>query len=87
MQEIRPDWYHNMSSVLDAGPVVRTNQLDYDDEVIHKSLQYIYDHVRYHGDQPFSLTVSMTHPHDPYNIERPVITCSFPLNLGFLGAC
>ena len=57
-----------MSSVIDAGPVVRTNQLDYDDEVVYKSKQYLYDHVRYRKDQPFSLTVSMTHPHDPYNM-------------------
>ncbi|HYQ50175.1 MAG TPA: sulfatase-like hydrolase/transferase, partial [Pseudomonas sp.] len=25
----RPSWYHNMSSVLQAGPCVRTNQLDF----------------------------------------------------------
>lgn len=59
-----------MSSVLDAGPVVRTNQLDYDDEVVYKSTQYLYDHVRFRNGQPFSLTVSMTHPHDPYNMTR-----------------
>ncbi|PGH02636.1 choline-sulfatase [Blastomyces parvus] len=64
--EVRPDWYHDMSSVMQAGPCVRTNQLDYDDEVIYKSTQYLYDHARYRRDQPFCLTVSMTHPHDPY---------------------
>ncbi|GAM42519.1 hypothetical protein TCE0_044r16573 [Talaromyces pinophilus] len=68
--EVRPDYYHNMSSVLDAGPVVRTNQLDYDEEVIYKSTQYLYDHVRHRGDQPFCLTVSMTHPHDPYAMTK-----------------
>ena len=59
-----------MSSVLDAGPVVRTNQLDFDDEVVYKSTQYLYDHVRFRNGQPFSLTVSMTHPHDPYNMTK-----------------
>ncbi|KAJ9359059.1 putative choline sulfatase [Paecilomyces variotii] len=68
--EIRADWYHNMSSVEEAGPVARTNQLDYDEEVIYKSTQYLYDHVRHRGDQPFCLTVSMTHPHDPYAMEQ-----------------
>ena len=29
----RPSWYHNMCSVLDAGPCLRSNQLDFDDEV------------------------------------------------------
>ena len=68
--EVRPSWYHNMSSVLQAGPCVRTNQLDFDDEVVFKARQYLYDHVREHAEQPFCLTVSMTHPHDPYTIPR-----------------
>lgn len=59
-----------MSSVLEAGPVVRTNQLDFDDDVIHKSTQYIYNHVRKPTTQPFCLTVSMTHPHDPYAMSK-----------------
>ena len=70
MQEVRPDWYHNMSSVLEAGPVVRTNQLDFDDEVIYKSTQYLYDHTRHRNGQPFCLTVAMTHPHDPYAMTK-----------------
>ncbi|MDF3936904.1 choline-sulfatase [Pseudomonas citronellolis] len=68
--EVRPSWYHNMSSVLQAGPCVRTNQLDFDEEVVFKARQYLYDHVREHAEQPFCLTVSMTHPHDPYSIPR-----------------
>ncbi|CDF81407.1 Choline-sulfatase [Pseudomonas knackmussii B13] len=68
--DVRPSWYHNMSSVLQAGPCVRTNQLDFDDEVVFKARQYLYDHVREHADRPFCLTVSMTHPHDPYTIPR-----------------
>lgn len=68
--EIRLDYYHNMSSVMEAGPVVRTNQLDFDEEVIYKSEQYLYDHVRHRNEQPFCLTVSMTHPHDPYAMTK-----------------
>ena len=66
----RPSWYHNMSSVLQAGPCVRTNQLDFDDEVVFKARQYLYDHVRENDGRPFCLTVSMTHPHDPYTIPK-----------------
>ncbi|MEE1922321.1 choline-sulfatase [Pseudomonas sp. 148P] len=66
----RPSWYHNMSSVLQAGPCVRTNQLDFDEEVVFKARQYLYDHVREGGERPFCLTVSMTHPHDPYTIPK-----------------
>ncbi|MDT3719600.1 choline-sulfatase [Pseudomonas oryzihabitans] len=68
--DVRPSWYHNMSSVLQAGPCVRTNQLDFDEEVVFKARQYLYDHVRRGDDQPFCLTVSLTHPHDPYTIPR-----------------
>ncbi len=69
--DVRPSWYHNMSSVLQAGPCVRTNQLDFDEEVVFKAQQYLFDHIREEGDQPFCLTVSMTHPHDPYTIPKP----------------
>ena len=68
--DVRPTWYHNMSSVLQAGPCVRTNQLDFDEEVVFKAQQYLFDHIREDGDQPFCLTVSMTHPHDPYTIPK-----------------
>ncbi|MDH1339266.1 choline-sulfatase [Ectopseudomonas oleovorans] len=68
--DVRASWYHNMSSVLQAGPCVRSNQLDFDEEVVFKARQYLYDHVRMSLDQPFCLTVSMTHPHDPYTIGR-----------------
>jgi choline-sulfatase len=68
--ERRLEWYHNMSSVLQAGPCVRSNQLDYDEEVMYKSTQYLYDYVRQGGEKrPFCLTVSLTHPHDPYAIH------------------
>ena len=68
--DVRASWYHNMSSVLQAGPCVRSNQLDFDEEVVFKARQYLYDHVRMTPNRPFCLTVSMTHPHDPYTIGR-----------------
>lgn len=69
--DTRLEWYHNSSSILQAGPCVRSNQLDYDEEVMYKSQQYLYDHVREGPDaRPFCLTVSLTHPHDPYTIEE-----------------
>jgi choline-sulfatase len=58
-----------MSSVLQAGTCVRTNQLDFDEEVVFKANQYLFDHVRNTPGRPFCLTVSMTHPHDPYTIR------------------
>ncbi|KAF1956973.1 choline-sulfatase [Byssothecium circinans] len=70
--EARQEWYHNMSSVMQAGPCVRSNQLDYDEDVMYKSQQYLYDYARTDTKtrRPFALTVSLTHPHDPYTITR-----------------
>ncbi|KAF1941313.1 choline-sulfatase [Clathrospora elynae] len=68
--EERQEWYHNMSSVMQAGPCVRSNQLDYDEDVMHKAQQYLYDYVRSDPEnrRPFALTISLTHPHDPYTM-------------------
>ncbi|HSK40899.1 MAG TPA: choline-sulfatase [Arenibaculum sp.] len=66
--ERRPSWYHNMSSVIEAGPCVRTNQLDFDEEVTHTSRRKLYDIARGKDDRPFCLVVSLTHPHDPFTI-------------------
>ncbi|WP_342325491.1 choline-sulfatase [Kosakonia sp. BYX6] len=68
--ERRLDWYHNMSSVLDAGECVRTNQLDFDDEALFLARQRLYDAARRPADQPFMLLLSLTHPHDPFAIPR-----------------
>jgi len=63
----RLPWYHDLRSVLQAGPVTATLQTDYDREVVRHSLDTIaaHDPVR-----PLLLVVSFTHPHDPYEIPR-----------------
>src|SRR5215216_7576819 len=66
----RPSWYHSMSSVTDAGVCVRTNQIDFDDEVVFAAERAIYDAVRGTDARPFCLVVSLTHPHDPFAIPR-----------------
>ena len=48
----RPSWYHNMSSVTDAGLCVRTNQLDFDEEVAFASRQKLYDIARGRDERP-----------------------------------
>ncbi|MBL1379066.1 choline-sulfatase [Zobellella iuensis] len=68
--ETRPSYYHNMSSVTQAGPCVRSNQLDFDDEVTFRARRFLYDYVRNGERRPFCLTVSLTHPHDPYTIPQ-----------------
>lgn len=63
-------WYHNMGSVTGAGVAEITNQMEYDDEVAHHAQAKLYDLARGHDDRPWCLTVSFTHPHDPYVARR-----------------
>jgi choline-sulfatase len=75
-----PDWekpdeqlefFHTMESVTRSGVVARSMPIDYDDEVAFRAVRHIYDVTRDpNDDRPFFLTVSMTHPHDPYLTTR-----------------
>lgn len=66
-------WYHNLGSVTGAGTAEISNQMEYDDEVAFLAAQKLYDFARV-SDQaehrPWCLTVSFTHPHDPYVARR-----------------
>ncbi|MBE0453989.1 choline-sulfatase [Roseovarius autotrophicus] len=59
-------WYHNMGSVTGAGVAEISNQMEYDDEVAYNATRKVYDLARGHDARPWCLTVSFTHPHDPY---------------------
>jgi len=63
-------WYHNLGSVTGAGVAEITNQLEYDDDVCHEAVQKIYDLSRGADARPWCLTVSFTHPHDPFVARR-----------------
>ncbi|MEW9921476.1 choline-sulfatase [Marimonas sp. MJW-29] len=63
-------WYHNMGSVTGAGVAETTNQLEYDDEVAYNATRKLYDLARGGDARPWCLTVSFTHPHDPYVARR-----------------
>jgi choline-sulfatase len=62
----RPGWYHTMESVTQAGSCTRTNQIDFDDEVVVAARQKLFDLARTRDRRPFCLVASLTHPHDPY---------------------
>jgi choline-sulfatase len=66
----RPAWYHDMSSVLEAGQCVRSNQLDFDEEVTFAAERSLFGHIRSGDERPFCHVVSYTHPHDPFTIPR-----------------
>ncbi|MGF1562984.1 MAG: choline-sulfatase [Geminicoccaceae bacterium] len=63
-------WYHNMGSVTGAGVAEISNQMEYDDEVAFCATRKLYDFARRHDDRPWCLTISFTHPHDPYLARR-----------------
>ena len=63
-------WYHNLGSVTGAGVAEITNQMEYDDEVAYNATRKLYDLSRRHDERPWCLTVSFTHPHDPYVARR-----------------
>ncbi|MGF9693610.1 choline-sulfatase [Rhizobium sp. 0TCS1.26] len=63
-------WYHNLGSVTGAGVAEITNQMEYDDEVAYHACRKLYDLSRRQDDRPWCLTVSFTHPHDPYVARR-----------------
>ncbi len=63
-------WYHNLGSVTGAGVAEITNQLEYDDDVGFQAVQKLYDLARGGDPRPWCLTVSFTHPHDPFVARR-----------------
>ncbi|MBS0563930.1 MAG: choline-sulfatase [Proteobacteria bacterium] len=63
-------WYHNLGSVTGAGVAEITNQYEYDDDVAFQACQKLYDLSRGQDARPWCLTVSFTHPHDPYVARR-----------------
>jgi choline-sulfatase len=63
-------WYHNLGSVMGAGVAEISNQMEYDDEVAFHAEAEIHRLARRRSDQPWCLTVSFSHPHDPYLARR-----------------
>ena len=59
-----------MMSVVQAGLCQTSNQLDFDEEVAFHSQRKLYDLSRQANERPFFLTVSFTHPHDPFAITQ-----------------
>ncbi|MFN0182734.1 MAG: choline-sulfatase [Aquabacterium sp.] len=60
----------SMRGIVESGLCVRSLQMDYDDEVAHQSVQWLYDHARRPEANPFLLVASFTHPHNPFTISR-----------------
>jgi choline-sulfatase len=64
----RLPWYHDMSSVFEAGVSEASLQLDYDEEVAFRATRAIYDLARDREGRPFFLIASFSQPHDPWEV-------------------
>ena len=60
----------SLRSIVEAGLCERNLQIDYDEEVCHRSEQWLYDHARSNDDRPFLHWASFTHPHNPFVTTR-----------------
>jgi len=60
----------SMANVIQAGPCVRSLQIDYDDEVEHFAHQRLYDLAREPERPSFFMTVSFSHPHPPFTADQ-----------------
>ncbi|NPC59115.1 choline-sulfatase [Caenimonas soli] len=74
-----PDWTKgprnaptgiSMRAVIEAGPCLRSLQIDYDDETEFNAQQKMFNIARGDRSQPFFLTVSFSHPHSPYTASQ-----------------
>ena len=61
-------WYHDMSSVFEAGVSEASLQMDFDEEVAFRSIRGIYDLARSDDGRPFFMVASFSHPHDPWEV-------------------
>ncbi|KAK8095174.1 Choline-sulfatase [Apiospora kogelbergensis] len=80
--ERRLEWYHNASSILQAGTCVRSNQVDYDEEVMYKSTQFLFDHIREGpGKRPICMTVPIWMTVYKLQIQGQTLTANVMLTM------
>jgi len=53
-----------------SGVCRRSVQLDFDEDVVFQAERKLFDYARQRDGKPFFLTVSLTHPHDPFVISE-----------------
>ena len=56
--------------VVEAGVCHRNLQIDFDEDVHHEGIRKLYALARTRPQRPFMLTVSYTHPHNPFNTTQ-----------------
>ncbi|HEX6121159.1 MAG TPA: choline-sulfatase, partial [Dongiaceae bacterium] len=67
--EVQP-WFHTLQSVTEAGPCDHSLSLRYDEEACGQAVDWLHDAADRPDGRPFMLTLSIMHPHDPYQAPR-----------------
>jgi choline-sulfatase len=67
--EVQP-WYHTLQSVAEAGPCDHSLSLQYDEEACQQAVHWLHAAANRPDGRPFMLTLSIMHPHDPYQGPR-----------------
>ncbi|WP_303981759.1 choline-sulfatase [Dongia mobilis] len=63
-------WYHTLQSVAEAGACDYSLSLQYDEDAAFRAKQWLHQHADRPDGRPFMLTLSVMHPHDPYQALR-----------------
>jgi choline-sulfatase len=63
-------WFHTLQSVAEAGPCDHSLSLQYDEEAYQQAVHWLHGAADRPDGRPFLLTVSIMHPHDPYQGPR-----------------
>ena len=67
--QVQP-WFHTLQSVAEAGPCDHSLSLQYDEEACQQAVHWLHAAVGRPDGRPFMLTLSVMHPHDPYQGPR-----------------
>jgi choline-sulfatase len=67
--EVQP-WFHTLQSVAEAGPCDYSLSMQYDEEACQQAVHWLHGAADRPDGRPFLLTVSIMHPHDPYQGPR-----------------
>jgi choline-sulfatase len=67
--DVQP-WFHTLQSVAEAGPCDHSLSLRYDEEACQQAVHWLHAAADRPDGRPFMLTLSIMHPHDPYQGPR-----------------
>lgn len=63
-------WFHTLQSVAEAGACDYSLSLQYDEDACDRAVDWLQQAVSSADARPFMLTLSVMHPHDPYQGSR-----------------